>query len=210
MPPFKPFMLVRDNFYSDPDKVAAFARGLDYHGINVATGYRSNKLYQEAGMKRRFEKMLTMKITHWGTHINSENGIFFYAFSAGRLREKPAIHTDTPVNDVTAVVYLTKDLPRDCGTSFWKHKKTGISQSPTRTDAKRLGTDLKNLKQQLENDALRRSAWMETDRIGYQFNRMIAFPSGVFHSATNHFGDHAANGRIIQTFRIGVNWTQLD
>ncbi len=58
----------------------------------------------------------------------------------------------------------------------------------------------------LVKDSTNRSKWIEIDRVGNFFNRMVAYPSGAFHSATKHFGSNLENGRIYQTFRIGVNW----
>jgi hypothetical protein len=55
----------------------------------------------------------------------------------------------------------------------------------------------------LERDARRRERWIETDRIGYQCNRMVAYPSGCLHSATRHFGGGNDHGRLYQTFRVG-------
>lgn len=33
---------------------------------------------------------------------------------------------------------------------------------------------------------------------------MVAYPLGVLHSASRHFGGSAADGRLYQTFRLGV------
>ena len=60
-----------------------------------------------------------------------------------------------------------------------------------------------------ENDSKKRSKWIEIDRAGYRPNRMVAYPSGALHSATNHYGGHLENGRIYQTFRIGVDWNSF-
>ena len=51
--------------------------------------------------------------------------------------------------------------------------------------------------------------WIETDRIGYQCNRMVAYPSGCLHSATRHFGGGNDHGRLYQTFRVGVDWASF-
>ena len=63
-----------------------------------------------------------------------------------------------------------------------------------------------DLRNQLEEESRQRNKWIEIDRAGYQYNRMVAYPSGMFHSATNHYGGDLENGRIYQTFRIGVDW----
>jgi hypothetical protein len=63
-----------------------------------------------------------------------------------------------------------------------------------------------DLRIQLEHESKDRSKWIEIDRVGNKFNRMVAYPSGAFHSATRHFGSALGTGRIYQTFRIGVDW----
>ena len=73
-------------------------------------------------------------------------------------------------------------------------------------DAKRLNMDIDDLINLLEEDSKKRDKWIEIDRIGNKFNRLVAYPSGAFHSATKHFGSNFNDGRIYQTFRIGVDW----
>ena len=59
----------------------------------------------------------------------------------------------------------------------------------------------------LERDSRYRQRWIEIDRVGYRPNRMVAYPSGVLHSATRHHGASLRRGRLYQTFRIGVDWS---
>lgn len=73
-------------------------------------------------------------------------------------------------------------------------------------DARRLNMKTSILRNQLERESKKHRKWIEVDRIGYRYNRMVAYPSGVFHSATNHYGGSLADGRLYQTFRVGVNW----
>ena len=73
-------------------------------------------------------------------------------------------------------------------------------------DARRLNCKLSDLRAQLEREREKRNKWVEIDRVGYIFNRMVAYPSGILHSATNHYGGSLKDGRIYQTFRIGVDW----
>jgi hypothetical protein len=89
------------------------------------------------------------------------------------------------------------------------HKQTGLCDPPMQGDARRLKIKLADLRQQFEKEAKKRNKWIETDRVGYRFNRMVAYPSGALHSASKHFGGTLANGRIYQTFRIGVDWNSF-
>jgi hypothetical protein len=150
---------------------------------------------------------LGIKITRWDTDPLEENGVFYQGFSKGRRKEVPGVHSDEPYNDITVLIYLTPSLPFDCGTSLWMHKQTGLSDPAMAKDARRLKMKLSEVQDLLENDTKDRSKWQEVDRIGNRFNRMVAYPSGVLHSATNHFGDDMQSGRLYQTFRIGVDWS---
>jgi hypothetical protein len=204
---YKRFILVKDNFYEDPEKVYQAALEAVYHQPEDVTGLRSKTVYHESGVKGKLEKILGIKITRWDTDPVGENGVFYQGFSKGKTREIPGVHSDEPYNDITAVIYLTPDLPFDCGTSLWMHRETGLCDPVTPNDARRLNRRLSSVRDQLERESKIRSRWEEIDRVGYRFNRMVAYPSGALHSATNHYGGSMKNGRLYQTFRMGVDWS---
>jgi hypothetical protein len=200
------FVLVKDNFYKDPYKVLNAAKQADFYEPRYYTGLRSRAVYHEPGVKEKLERILGIKITRWDTDPTQENGVFYQAHSKGKKKEVPGVHSDYPYNDITAVIYLTPGLPFDCGTSLWMHKQTGLMDPPTSAFTRKNKLNLKKLIDQLEDESKDRTKWVEIDRIGYRFNRMVAYPSGALHSATNHFGSSLEDVRIYQTFRIGVNW----
>ena len=200
------FLIVKDNFYAEPEKVYQSALQSTYYEPAHVTGYRSIKVYHEKGAKAKLEKILGIKITRWDIDPVEENGVFYQGFSKGKKKEVPGVHSDEPYNDLTIVIYLTPGIPVNCGTSLWMHKQTGLTYPVTPADARRLKVKYTELKNQLEWESKDRSKWIEIDRAGYRFNRMVAYPSGIFHSATNHYGGSLTGGRIYQTFRIGVDW----
>jgi hypothetical protein len=203
----KRFVVVRDDFYSDPLAVYRAASTADYYEPEGYTGFHSRNVYHEPGIRRRIEQLLGVKITRWDTDSHECNGVFYQGFARGERKETPGVHSDTPFDDITLVIYLTPGLPADCGTSLWQHKRTGLCEPPTVSDARRLKCKLSALRDELERDSKKRARWIETDRLGYRFNRMVAYPSGLLHSATNHYGSSMADGRLFQTFRIGVDWS---
>ena len=203
------FLIVKDNFYSDPGKVYAAALQASYYEPEHVTGYRSKAVYHEKGIKAKLEKLLGIKITRWDTDPLEENGVFYQGFSKGKKKEVPGVHSDEPYNDITAVVYLSPGIPPDCGTSLWMHKQTGLLNPAMPADARRLKMKLHDLQNQLEQESKNPGKWIEIDRAGYRFNRIVAYPSGVFHSATKHYGGSLKDGRIYQTFRIGVDWSSF-
>jgi len=203
---YRRFVLVLDDFYRDLGAVYRAAQSAAYRQPEHVTGLRSTTVYHEPGVRRRLERILGLRITRWDTDPAEENGVFYQGLAGGRRRETPGVHSDFPLDDVTAVVYLTPGLPVDCGTSLWLHRATGLSAQPTVGDARRLGRSIGELRETLERDTRRRDRWTEIDRIGYRPNRMVAYPSALLHSATRHHGESLADGRLYQTFRVGVDW----
>lgn len=203
------FMIIKDNFYDDPVEVYKAALAARYYEPEHVTGYRSDTVYHQPGVKAKLEKILGIKITRWDIDPIEENGVFYQGLSQGKKKEVPGVHSDEPYNDITALIYLTPGIPFDCGTSLWMHKKTGLTDPAMPADARRLKMKLADLQQLLEKDSKDRSKWIEIDRAGYRFNRLVAYPSGVFHSASNHYGGNLKNGRVYQTFRIGVDWNSF-
>jgi len=201
------FLLVRDDFYSDPEDVRRTALSMPFEPVEGITGYMTSQVYHPAGIKRRLEQVLGVKITRWDDDPEEGNGIFYQAFSSGNQKETPGVHYDEPEDDITVLIYLTPDLPLDCGTSLWQHRGTGLVNAPTRRDARRLKTTLTALRERLERDSEQRQKWIEIDRAGYRFNRMVAYASGMLHSASRHYGANLREGRIYQTYRIGVDWS---
>ncbi len=203
---YKRFVLVKDNFYSDPTKIYKAAHDAVYFEPRYYTGFRSKTVYHEPGIKTKLETILGIKITRWDTEPQEENGVFYQGFSKGSRKEIPAVHSDNPYNDITVIIYLTPDLPFDCGTSLWMHKQTKLIDPPDANVARKFKLKLSELREQFEIESKKRNKWIEVDRIGYRFNRMVAYPSGVLHSATKHYGGTLKDGRLYQTFRIGVDW----
>ena len=200
------FLIVKDDFYDNPDEVYKAALRADFYEPEHVTGFRSRSVYHPKGIKAKLERILGIKITRWDTDPKEENGVFYQGFSKGKKKEIPGVHSDQPYTDITVVIYLTHGIPLHCGTSLWMHKKTGLTDPATPADARRLKMKFRALQDLLEDDSKDRSKWIEIDRAGYRFNRMVAYPSGALHSATNHYGGNLKNGRIYQTFRIGVDW----
>lgn len=206
---YKRFLLVKDHFYDDPMEVYRQALGATYYEPEHVTGLRSNAVYHQPGVKKKLERILGIRITRWDTDPMEENGVFYQGLSNGNAKEVPGVHSDEPYNDITVLIYLTPGIPVDCGTSLWRHRQTGLTDPPAPADARRLHMRLGDLREQFERESKHRSKWIETDRVGYQFNRMVAYPSGVLHSASKHYGGSLGTGRLYQTFRIGVDWDSL-
>lgn len=204
----RPFMLVVDNFYSNPDSVRAEALKRSYQQPENYSGWRTRP-YHQRDIKARIERTLRLPITSWPDDLDDielGNGSFFQGFSTGEHADPVAVHFDTPEDFVTLVIYLAPGAPYDSGTSLWQHRDTKLVAMPTPADADRLTKSIDELMTTLKRDSRRPEKWNETNRVGNVYNRALFYRSGMTHSATRHFGSNLQDGRIYQTFRFGVDW----
>ena len=201
----KSLIQVVDGFYTDPDDVRKRALAMQYSEPEYVTGWRT-QVWQLRGTRRLIERAFRVQIDYWNDSklIEGGNGVFFTAFSKGQHAERVKVHFDEPPDWMTLLVYLTPDAPSDCGTSFWQHRKTGLTAKPTWRDALRLGVSLEELKDVIDRDGWKRRAWIEIDRIGNIYNRAVMFPAGLFHTATRHFGHNLSDGRLYHSFHFST------
>ena len=197
-------LLVVDDFYSDPAVHRRRALALTY--VRPERGFaRRTGRYHPARVRQRIARKLGLTLDPWNvpapaTVFESVNGIFF----RHGARETPYVHHDTPPAWWSLVVYLTPGGPADGGTSFFRHRATGLSAAPTRRDAKRLGVPLDELRNLLRKDRFERKRWIEVDRVAFRFNRAVLFRSGLLHSATRYFGTRLADERIYHAFHFAA------
>lgn len=115
------------------------------------------------------------------------------------------IHRDGPI--YAGVCYL--NLPNQCsgGTSFFRHKRTGLEAWPTRREVKSLITSGKlpsrvtNDKEAIiywEEQGKDRANWEQTIFIPMVFNRALFYNGNQFHTMTSwhEFGDTKATARM--------------
>lgn len=202
----KRFLNVVDDFYPNPDAVRRKAMELAYAEPEDITGLRTPP-YFPTGVKKLIEDAFGFRITQWADRPNElSNGCFFLSLAKGRDAERVGVHFDSPVDWITMVLYMTPDAPVSAGTSLWQHKATGLTANPTSRDARRLRIPRERMESILERDSHNRSRWLEIDRVGNRYNRAVAYPAGLLHSASQHFGSNSRTGRIYQSFHFGVDW----
>lgn len=100
-------------------------------------------------------------------------------------------HTDSTMGTKSLMLYLSR--PEHCqgGTSFVKHKKTGMVTDPRDSFEEQVW----------KLDTNKRKAWEIYEQIDMRANRAAIFPAKLMHRAepTGGFGDSAANGRLVLT-----------
>lgn len=107
------------------------------------------------------------------------------------------IHNDLALADVTAILYLNRQVKG--GTALWRHRESGLTSAPTDTDLQRLGLDYMR---KLIEDGTDESKWEQVELAEMKFGRLVAFPSGLWHSCypRGGWGESPEDGRLIQVY----------
>jgi hypothetical protein len=176
-------LIVIENFYQDPWNIREYALEQTFDVQGNYPGYRTKCLEepQFSDMKKRFEKILNIKITCWPTEYNT-------AFQFTTAKDETWIHHDETV--WAGVLYLTPDPPIESGTSIYRNKNTKVFYH-----------DPNNEKINYDKIKIVESDWEQVASIGNIFNRLVLYHGKYFHrSLLPGFGDTKDNGRLFQTF----------
>ncbi|NNF02284.1 MAG: hypothetical protein HKN22_06330 [Bacteroidia bacterium] len=201
-------LIIVDDFYPDPDAIRRKAMKFEFQEPEGITGWRSVGGYYPRNIKKRLENYTGAKVSQFPQPLGDlyDNGIFYLSFAKGNKSEKPGVHYDDPLHHMVCIVYLTKGIPEECGTSFFKHKRTGMIAKPNVRDARRLRTNVDRLEDEIHFDSNVARKWIEVDRVGYRYNRAVIFPAKRFHAASKHFGGNIRGGRIYQLYTFKATW----
>jgi uncharacterized protein DUF6445 len=193
-----PALVVMENFYSDPDAVRRYALSLEF--IDDQRHYKGRRTALRPifpGTKELFERALDRRITRWENH--TFNGVFQYCIAQDSL----VYHCDAQT--YAAMVYLSPTAPAETGTSFFRHRKNGLSREPTPADCERLGKSKDALTSDMFNgNHYDRSPWELLDVVGNVYNRLVIFDAKRVHAAAGYCGDSKENGRLFQIFFFDV------
>jgi len=198
--------LVIDNFYNNPHTIRERAFNYEFIEPEDLVGWRTKRGYMPRNFQQRLERLTGKKIKYLQKPQGTpdDNGTFFLSFSKGKIKENPQPHYDDPLNHYVCLVYLSENIPSDCGTSFFKHKKTQLEYYPVTKDLDRLNMSIKQVEHILDRDCTYSNRWEETDRVAHRFNRAVIFPCKRLHAASKHYGSNMENGRIYQMFTFEV------
>jgi hypothetical protein len=111
------------------------------------------------------------------------NGVFQYCTPEDAL----VYHYDSQT--WAAMIFLTPDAPLQTGTSFYKHKETGIKVAED-PDADRA----------FAGGFYDATKFELIDTVGNVFNRCVIFDARQIHAATEYFGKDINDSRLFQIF----------
>lgn len=181
--------LIIDDFHPVAKPIAEFAKTLTY-GPQEWEGHT----YRGIGLGYSPEMFWDLLSNALGRTVTPKMEFF----RIGTKTEKPLsyIHADNACAKFAVVWYLS-EAPKGlvAGTAFWTNKETG---SDTLTDAERTDAGLID---RLVADSADESKWVMSGLCGQKFNRVVIYPSNVYHSRypQDAWGNDVSDARIVYT-----------
>lgn len=199
-------IIVIDDFHPDPDNYRDFA-------LNNLTWQKYSKEKNWPGVDSE-EEISDMEITSIissilgeGVWPNGVNKSAYFRVSCEGDSGAQHIHFDPSKpggNPLlwAGVLYLTPGEERpESGTKFYRHKKTGWTESPSRKQALEYGIkDDNDMIRFFESDGKDMNMWEETMSVSFKYNRLVLFRPWLFHANGKIFGNTKETGRLIQLF----------
>ena len=183
--------LIVDDFYENVDEVRRFALAQDFGVKGNYPGQRTVSFANDS-IKDYINNLIRPfagEITFWST--DEYNGAYQYTTS----HERSWIHSDQTTS-WAGIVYLTPDAPLTGGTGLFRHKETGLSQTPRLVN----GEPDQELLDYIGIDSQDMTKWEMTDRLANKYNRLVLYRGDLFHQSLDYFGSNKENGRLFQTF----------
>jgi hypothetical protein len=196
--------LVLDNFFKDPMAVREKALARPF---TTKTGHfpgaRSVHEFRLPELRDFCRKASPLLAEEGGLRILSPCFQFL-----GKGQRKSYIHSD-PMAGFAGIVFLGERAGIYPGTSFFRHKQTGLDrfkwgdkewvrQTFPSKAAHRSAEDL------LDRDRFNTKKWTKVATLDAAFNRLILFPAELLHQNASAWGTNPRNGRLTFNFWLGT------
>jgi hypothetical protein len=114
----------------------------------------------------------------------------------GKDEGEPRPHTDSrALCRYAAVLYLSPDIPKDCGTSFYRQSLPGGVLGGNMVQAPHT-----NLVEALGTRYVSPDAFTEDVRVPQRYNRLLLYKANLMHSATGYWGSDLEDRRMTAVF----------
>lgn len=189
-------VLVFDNFYRDPDAVRATALRQDYTPDPKSDfpGLRSRQA-TPVGLEEFFERTI-------GKRPRTVDTTFQYQASANH--DQLFVHGDRA--DWAGLVYLNPDQDGRPGTSFYRHRETGLYKSPDLFElivcSRRIRKSPVQVIHAFQDDRFDLDRWEHLLTVPIRYNRLVVYDATRFHRNASAWGERVEDSRLVQGFFI--------
>ena len=184
-----------DNFFDDPLAIRRYALEQEYkkNPANYYPGKRTDILEKLNPDLADYVSGKILSIFYPG-HYNFDKQTSSTFQMVESIVGEGWVHKDLDDKLLTAIIYLSDDMPVGSGTSLYAPKQEGVSKC-IHADKKveYIDKDGQSAKEyRKEND----SQFVETITVENRFNRLMVFDSHLFHKAKGFVGTNKQNTRL--------------
>jgi hypothetical protein len=191
-----PSIIILDDFLADPYAVRRAALALNYNPANKRGNYpglTSDTALDVSLLNDKISAILGMQVAGDSNTLHGHCRI-----TKKTDKGVTGVHIDPC--DYSGILYLSE--PQHCkgGTSFFRHKPTGLERIPTAPMAltKSGFTDINQAVEQTVNaDTNKPARWEKVMTAPMRFNRLILFSPWLFHDAGPAFGKTDDDARLV-------------
>jgi hypothetical protein len=204
-----------DNFFNNPDDVRQFALSLDYEDCSVRGGVWPGKRTKELSEinpdyhKEFCQKVLSLFFDRKRFNLQYKIQTYFQLTEPEQYGNVSTgwVHDDG-FSPLSGVVYLSKDIQMDCGTSICSKKSLYSSERNFDAKQEMFGNyNLEKSKYYKDCMEVNNSQFVETVRFSNIYNRLIAYDGAQYHVVNNLYGNKEP--RLTQVFffdTISSDW----
>ena len=175
-------LIIKDDFYPNPDEVRALALGKTYAEPQAGTPQLAKTaICNESESKAMYERLTPLLPQIKGNPVVGVNILFRYTLA--NAQKKLFCHVDGCSG--AGIVYLSK--PEECagGTTIYRHKPTG--------------DEIYNKRNRHLYEFRDPGQWEVIEEVEMVYNRLVMYPGQLFHAITPvFFGDRIDNARLTQ------------
>jgi hypothetical protein len=211
-------MKVFDGFYENPDSVRERVLKEKFLRYPKSPGSKQkgyNGLYFKPSPRTQralMDRMARIMGCDLAYQLDAQGHFRLLTARDERLKTT-SVHVDH-VGWSGVVSLLPPNLPSG-GTSFWRHRKSGLIGIHDQAAVARAIAADPGLEIGAE-ESRKKSAWELTSVLGYEYNRLLLFQGNLFHSSAPGFGTRRENSKLTQVFffyekgteprKEGVRW----
>lgn len=202
-------LVIVDDFYDDPDRIRKDALAMEY----PVTGHFPGRNTVNHGVEDAFQSVL--QAIRLPIVVNPRwRDITFFRLTRGRDDSSADIHVDH--SGWAGVCYLNPSPPTRGGTSFFRHRLTGLTHWPTVDEVQLLvaqgllpGQTLDSpseLDRFFAGEGRNRERWEEVMHVPSRYNRAVFYNAHQFHTIADwrSFGDTDQEARLCRLFFFDI------
>lgn len=187
-------IIVIDDFYEDPLVKRHYALQQEFTIRGNFPGTRTTQPLFVDEARTKIEKYMAFAGRIVSDIDNQkDNHGYFGVFTMNEATDRAWIHSDVQSSgEITwsGVCYMTPNAPLSAGTILYKNKESGLFHFNSTNN--NVGPHL--------TDGYDKTKWEVVDVIANKFNRVVIYPSKLYHCPGDYFGQGLHKARLIQNF----------